>query len=51
MTKKEYIKNAGKANRVKELVQGLDMKVEDAINLVYDELTLSHNDFIDKYFG
>lgn len=50
MNKKEFIKNADKANRVKELVQGLDMAVKDAIDYVYDELTLSNSAFADKYF-
>ena len=47
--KKAYIKEAGKCNRVRELVDGLDMEVTDAVDYVYDMLTLTNDEFAHKY--
>lgn len=48
--KKTYIKSMNKAAMVKELVEGLDMCVDDAVSYVYDTLTLTEQEFIAKYF-
>lgn len=48
--KKAYIKSIDKAYLVKELVLGVDMSVEAAVDYVYDHLTLSNEEFIAKYF-
>lgn len=47
---KTCIKNLNKTHLVKELVEGLDMAVEDAVSYVYDQLTLSKDEFVAKYF-
>lgn len=49
--KKAYIKEIGQAHLVKELVTGLDMAVEDAVDYVYDQFTLTTAEFRMKYFG
>lgn len=51
MDKKEYIKSVGKENLVKELVAANpdSFSVEDAVDLVYDTLTLDVEDFRTKY--
>lgn len=47
---KSFIKSNNKSHLVKELVTGLDMSVEDAVEYVYDHLTMSKEVFIKKYF-
>lgn len=49
--KKSYILEMNKAHLVKELVSGLDMEVKDAVDYVYDEITLTTAEFRMKYFG
>lgn len=46
---KELIKRNGKAHLVKELVTGMDMDVESAIEYVYDMITLTRKEFANKY--
>ena len=47
---KSYIKTQGKAHLVKELVVGMDMEVSDAVEYVYDHITMSKEEFSKKYF-
>ena len=47
---KSYIKSQNKTSLVKELVNGMGMEVSDAVEYVYDHLTLSKEDFVKKYF-
>lgn len=47
---KSYVKIQGKAHLVKELVVGLDMEVSDAVEYVYDHITMSREEFSKKYF-
>lgn len=46
---KEFIKENGKAHLVKELVTGMDMDVESAVEYVYDMITLTRKEFASKY--
>lgn len=46
---KEFIKENGKAHLVKELVTGMDMDVESAVEYVYDTITLTREEFASKY--
>lgn len=46
---KELIKENGKAHLVKELVTGMDMDVESAVEYVYDTITLTREEFASKY--
>ena len=46
---KEFIKENGKAHLVKELVTGMDMDVESAVEYVYDMITLTREEFASKY--
>ena len=46
---KEFIKENGKAHLVKELVTGIDMDVESAVEYVYDMITLTRKEFASKY--
>lgn len=46
---KEFIKKNGKAHLVKELVTGMDMDVESAVEYVYDMITLTRKEFASKY--
>ena len=48
---KEFIKENGKAHLVKELVTGMDMDVESAVEYVYDMITLTRKEFENKYIG
>ena len=48
---KEFIKAEGKAHLVKELITGLEVTVESAVEYVYDTLTLSNEQFRTKYFN
>lgn len=48
--KKTYIKSMNKAAMVKELVEGLNICVDDAVSYVYDTLTLTEQEFTAKYF-
>lgn len=49
--KKAYIKEINQTHLVKELVTGLGMAVEDAVDYVYDQFTLTTAEFRMKYFG
>lgn len=49
--KKAYIAEMNKAHLVKELVVNGGWEVEDAVNWVYDEITLTTAEFRMKYFG
>ena len=46
---KEFIKENGKAHLVKELVTGMDMDVESAVEYVYDMITVTRKEFASKY--
>lgn len=48
---KELIKRNGKVHLVKELVTGMDMDVESAVEYVYDMITLTRKEFANKYIG
>lgn len=48
---KEFIKKNGKAHLVKELVTGMGMDVESAVEYVYDMITLTREEFANKYIG
>lgn len=48
---KEYLKNNNLAHLVRELVFGLGMDVNSAIEYVYDGHVLSKEQFSKKYFG
>ncbi len=48
---KEYLKNNNLAHLVRELVSGLGMDVNSAIEYVYDGHVLSKEQFSKKYFG
>lgn len=48
---KKYIKENSLTAQVREFVEGADMKVENAIEYVYDGHTLSNEEFAKKYFG
>lgn len=47
--KKEFIKNNNLTGMVIELVDGLGMSSEDAIEYVYDMKTMSNEEFAKKY--
>lgn len=47
---KQFIKNSGKASSVEELVRSGEWDVNDAIEYVYDRLTLTRKEFLSKYF-
>lgn len=47
--KKEFIKNNNLTAMVRELVEGLGMNSEDAIDYVYDAETMSNEEFAKKY--
>lgn len=48
--KKEFIKENNLTAMVRELVDGLGMNSEDAIDYVYDMKTMSNEEFTKKYF-
>ena len=48
--KEEFIKNNNLTGMVRELVEGLGMNSEDAIEYVYDIETMSDEEFVKKYF-
>lgn len=47
--KKDFIKAQGKTHLVKELVLGIEIPVKDAVDYVYDHLTLTKEEFKTKY--
>ena len=47
---KEYINDNNKTHLVRELVEGLEMKVDDAVQYVYDSITMTTEQFKNKYF-
>lgn len=47
---KSYIKSAGKAHLVKELVES-DWPLDAALGWVYDMITLSNTEFLSKHFN
>lgn len=48
---KEYLKNNNLTHLVRELVSGLGMDVNSAIEYAYDGHVLSKEQFSKKYFG
>lgn len=48
---KEYLRKNNLTHLVRELVSGAEYKSEDAIELVYDQHTLTKEQFIAKYFN
>lgn len=48
---KEYINDNNKTHLVRELVEGLEMKVDDAVQYVYDSITMTTEQFKNKYFS
>lgn len=47
---KNYILNNNLAHLVRELVNGLEISSESAIEYVYDQHTMTKEEFIKKYF-
>ena len=50
-TMKDYLRKNNLVHLVSELVKGLDMDVDGAIEYVYDSKTLSEVEFAKKYLG
>lgn len=48
---KNYLVENGLTHLVRELVNGLELSSESAIEYVYDSKTLSNKEFAAKYFG